>query len=82
MRVSDRPIRLLLPVIVGSLISACSFALKPSPIPESVAELLDEFAGSEITGSYEPLEWWKTFADPVLDQVIETVLASNFDLAK
>ena len=76
-----RPIRLLFPVIVGSLISACSLALKPPPIPESATELPNEFAGSEVAGSYEPLEWWKTFADPVLDQVIETTLASNFDLA-
>ena len=76
-----RPIRLLFPVIVGSLISACSLTLKPPPIPESGAELPNEFAGSEVAGSYEPLEWWKSFADPVLDQVIEAVLASNFDLA-
>ena len=76
-----RPIRLLLPVIVGSLISACSLTLKPPPIPESVAELPNEFAGSEVADSYEPLEWWKSFADPVLDQVIKAVLASNFDLA-
>ena len=75
------PIRLLFPVIVGSLISACSLTLKPPPIPESVAELPNEFAGSEVAGSYEPLEWWESFADPVLDQVIEAVLASNFDLA-
>ena len=75
------PIRLLFPVIVGSLISACSLALKPSPVLESVAELPNEFAGSEIPGSYEPLEWWKSFADPVLDQLIEAMLASNFDLA-
>lgn len=75
------PIRLLFPVIVGSLISACSLTLKPPPISESVAELPNEFAGREVAGSYEPLEWWKTFADPVLDQVIEAVLASNFDLA-
>ena len=75
------PIRLLFPVIGGCLISACSLALKPPPIPEAVAELPNEFAGSEIPGSYEPLEWWKSFADPVLDQVIEAVLASNFDLA-
>ncbi len=30
---------------------------------------------------YEPLEWWQTFADPVLNQVVEEALASNFDLA-
>ena len=75
------PIRLLFPVIVGSLISACSLTLKPSPVLESVAELPNDFAGSEVAGSYERLEWWKTFADPVLDQVIEAMLASNFDLA-
>ncbi|MDE2809973.1 MAG: efflux transporter outer membrane subunit [Gemmatimonadota bacterium] len=77
-----RPIRLLFLVIVGSFISACSLALKPPPIPESMAELTNEFAGSEVAGSYEPLEWWKSFADPVLDQLIEAMLASNFDLAE
>ena len=77
-----RPIRLLFPVIVGSLISACSLARKPPPIPESMAELTNEFAGSEVAGSYEPLEWWKSFADPVLDQLIEAMLASNFALAE
>ena len=65
---------LLASVIVGCLISACSLTLKPSPVLESVAELPDEFADSEVAGSYEPLEWWKAFADPVLDQVIEAVL--------
>ena len=52
------------------------------PSPEPVAELPEEFAGTDVAGSYEPLEWWKTFADPVLDRVIEAVLASNFDLAE
>ncbi len=78
-----RSITLLFPVIVGCLISSCS--LTPNRIPpvlEAVTELPDEFAESEVAGSYEPLEWWKAFTDPVLDQVIEAVLASNFDLAE
>ena len=85
-RVSDMPIRsitLLFAGIVGCLISSCS--LTPNRIPpvlEAVTELPDEFAESDVAGSYEPLEWWKAFADPVLDQVIEAVLASNFDLAE
>jgi len=29
-------------------------------------ELPDEFAESEVAGSYEPLEWWKAFADPAI----------------
>ena len=52
------------------------------PILESVTKVPDEFAGREIAGSYQPLEWWKTFADPVLDQVIDEVLTSNFELAE
>ena len=78
-----RASRLLFPVIVGCLISACSLTpSNPSPVLESVAELPNEFAGSEIPVSYEPLEWWQSFADPVLDQVVEEVLISNFDLAE
>ena len=77
-------LKLLFPVIACCLISACSLTLvnKVPPPPEPVAELPEEFAGSGVAGSYEPLEWWKTFADPVLDRVIEAVLASNFDLAE
>ena len=73
----------LFPVIVGGLISACSLApSRMPPVLESAAELPDEFAGSKIAGSYDPVEWWKSFADPVLNQVIKTVLSSNFDLAE
>ncbi len=73
----------LFPVIVGGLISACSLAPgQMPPVLESAAELPDEFAGSKIAGSYEPVAWWKSFADPVLDQVIKTVLSANFDLAE
>ena len=77
-------LKLLFPVIACCLISACSLTLvnKVPPPPEPVAELPEEFAGSGVAGSYEPLEWWKTFADPVLDRVIEAVLASNFDPAE
>ena len=77
-------LKLLFPVIACCLISACSLTLvnKVPPAPEPVAELPEEFAGSGVAGSYEPLEWWNAFADPALDRVIETVLDSNFDLAE
>ena len=78
-----RSIKLLFAVIVGCLLSSCSLTPNQNPpILEAVTELPDEFAEGEVAGSYEPLEWWKAFADPVLDQVIEAVLASNFDLAE
>ena len=74
--------RILVPVAVGCLIPACSLAPKQTPEAlEAVEELPAGFAGSEA-GPYEPLEWWKTFADPALDRVIAAALASNFDLAE
>ena len=45
-----------------------------------MTDLPEEFIDSKVTGSYQPLEWWKAFADPVLDQIVEAVLAANFDL--
>ena len=88
-----RPIRLaastlattlgrIFPLVAGFGVSACSLAPGPTPPgPESVVNVPDEFTGNEIAGSYEPLEWWKSFGDPVLDEVIQEVLTSNFDLA-
>ena len=74
---------LLFSVTAGCLISACSHAPEQiSSVSPPVAELPSEFSASEVVGSYEPLEWWKAFDDPVLDQVIAAVLASNFDLAE
>lgn len=62
------------------LLSACSLAPGPS-LPEPVAEMPDDFSARLQPGAYEPLEWWTTFRDPVLDAVVDSVLASNFDLA-
>ncbi len=62
------------------LLSACSLAPGPS-LPEPVAEMPDDFSARLPPGTYEPLEWWTTFRDPVLNAVVDSVLASNFDLA-
>lgn len=68
--------------IFGFLVSACTLAPRSAPpVAESVAELTDESDGGELAGSIRRREWWKTFADPALDRIIEGVLASNFDLS-
>ena len=81
-----RVLELLLPATACCLISACALKMNLVDLaPEAedtVSALPDEFTGTEDAGSYEPLEWWKTFADPVLDRVIEAALDSNFDLAE
>ena len=64
-----------------SLLAACSFAPAPS-VPEPVAELPDAFAEPADAGSYAAREWWRGFEDPALNAVVDSVLASNFDLAE
>ncbi len=72
----------LTPAIVGFLVSACALAPRSTPtVSDPVAKLTDGSAGGDVAGSIERREWWKAFADPALNRVIEGVLASNFDLA-
>ena len=74
--------KVLTPAIVGFLVSACTLAPRSTPpVSEPVAQLTDGSAGGEVAGSIERREWWKTFADPALNRIIENVLESNFDLA-
>ena len=82
---ASQPIRIvsavLLAAICSLVIAACSLT-PDARVPEQVTELADDFAGSASAGRHQPLEWWKAFADPVLDRVVATVLESNFDLAE
>ncbi len=67
---------------LGFLVSGCTLAPRSAPpVAESVVALNDESDGNESAGSIQRREWWKTFADPALNRIIEGVLASNFDLA-
>ena len=70
---------LSLALIVAGLCAACS-RVPPVPVPEP--EVPDRYSGSVVDGSHQPLAWWESFADPILNQVVEVVLASNFDLAQ
>ena len=84
--ITARLLSLTVSVIACCLVSACALNMNlVDMVPEAeepVAELPGEFAGTEVAGAYEPAEWWKAFADPVLDRIIEAALASNFDLAE
>ncbi len=47
-----------------------------------VTELPGSFAATPASGNHAPLEWWRAFNDPVLDDVVESVLESNFDMGE
>ena len=61
--------------------------MAPEPaVPElasrALGDIPGQFAGETVAGAYEPQEWWRAFGDPVLDEVVDTVLASNLDIAQ
>ena len=75
---------------------ACSFAPEPE-VPAPVADIPDAFASGVATdegdaaspdaagrshGTHDAVEWWRAFQDPALDAVVDSALASNFDLAE
>lgn len=74
-----------LAVLASCVCTACALAPQPG-LPELDSEPLPEvpgqFAEETVAGAYEPLEWWRAFGDPVLDELVETALASNFDMAE
>ena len=71
--------RPLLGVLLPVLLVACSL-VPDAPVPERVSELDEKFATAGQADGDEQVEWWKAFADPALDQVVEAALDSNFDL--
>lgn len=58
----------------------CSLA-PPPELPDPAAEMPEDFEQSPAAGAHEPLEWWKAFADPALDRIVDSVLDSNLDMA-
>ena len=74
------PAAVLLGAAAG-LMASCAANLAPDAT-EPVTQLPEEFSGSTVEGAHNPAEWWKAFNDPVLNRVIDAVLASNFELAE
>ena len=76
----NRPARNL-PSNEGDLLPARWFGPGAIP-PRRGTELPGNFAATAASGNHEPLEWWRAFNDPVLDEVVGSVLESNFDIAE
>ena len=76
-------------LVLALALSGCSTLRTPYEAPSALVPAQWQHAGADavtqqsaardataITG-----EWWKAFGDPVLDQLVETALARNNDLA-
>lgn len=64
---------------LGLLATACSAI----PLPGFGWFTADRVASdaAEVVELEEPVAWWETFDDPVLNRVVQSALESNFDLA-
>ena len=73
-----------LAVLASCACAACALGARPE-LPELESdppEVPGQFAEGAVAGAYQPLEWWRAFGDPVLDEVVDRALASNFDMAE
>ncbi|MCE2559654.1 MAG: efflux transporter outer membrane subunit [Acidobacteria bacterium] len=70
----------LSPVAAALLVLGCSLA-PPPELPDPAEEMPADFEQSPAPRAYEPLQWWKAFADPALDRIVDSVLSSNLDMA-
>jgi len=51
------------------------------PSLPAAAALPDSYAeAGEVAGRYEPVEWWRSYEDPVLDALVERALTANLDI--
>ena len=74
-------------LIAMSLVSACASTSKE--IPESNSEAPVRFVAQEVLQSLSTVEaagvasarWWEGFNDPLLNQLVETSLQNNFEIA-
>jgi len=59
----------------------CSFA--PDPVPVApVSSLPTAFESTEAEGNHQPQRWWVSYGDPILDELVDSTLAANLDLAE
>ena len=69
-------------LIFAALLLAGCAALKPPPpftaeLPDHAPVVTADVGGGSWPGS----TWWKSYADPVLDQLIDTAIGSGQDMA-
>ncbi len=68
-------------ILASCLATACSPSLAP-PASDLTTQLPEEFVGSTAPGQHDPSGWWEAFNDPTLNQIVESVLTSNYHLAE
>ncbi len=69
-------------LFVALINSGCAGFTPASTGSEFAAGIPAQFAKFDDDGVYQPIHWWGSFQDPVLDALLEEALAKNLDLAE
>ncbi len=70
-----------LPAVLILTLAGCSFT-PAVDTTRTEAALPETFTSMGSDLSADPARWWREFGDPVLNTVVDTALAHNFDLAQ
>lgn len=73
--------RRLPPLLLAATVAACAPPPPPKPEPATVPAHWRAQA-SETPPQPSPVEWWKTFADPQLDRLVDQALRANADVGQ
>ncbi len=69
----------LLLVTTAAMTVGCSRSLQ-RPVRASVVNIPQKWTGGEVLPDADPMDWWTSFGDASLDQVVSRVLERNQDL--
>lgn len=67
---------------IALLVSGCASMAPDSSAPEIAAGVPQQYDKVDVDGAYEPAQWWASFQDPVLNELLDEALAKNLDLAE
>lgn len=67
---------------IALVASGCVSMAPDSKAPDIAAGVPQQYSKTDVTGVYEPAQWWTSFQDPVLNALLDEALAKNLDLAE
>jgi len=63
-------------------LGGCVSMAPEAETPAVVAEMPRAYPAADTGGEYRPAAWWTGFEDPVLNQLVDTALDANLDIAQ
>lgn len=70
-------------VVLALALAGCAVGPRyhpPAALPAAQVQLLESLNNGAVTPSPLPPQWWRLFADPELDRLVERALQHNIDL--